>query len=66
MKKQTAVEWLFEQMLDSKEDNRYELLEEAKKMEQEQIVKAAIWDPFLGHSAKEIGKLYYEEKYGKG
>jgi hypothetical protein len=35
-KQQTAVEWLFEQMLDDKLDRRYEILAEAKEMEKEQ------------------------------
>ena len=39
--KQTAVEWLFEQMLDDKLDRRYEILAEAKKMENKQRIEAA-------------------------
>ena len=41
MKKQTAVEWLFEKIMDSNhDDDLYEILERAKEMEQQQIEDA--------------------------
>ena len=69
MKQQTAVEWLFEQMLDDKLDNRYELLQQAKQMEMEQIVDAANlpkdrrW--YNAEKYNNCGEQYYNETYSK-
>ena len=41
MKEQTAVEWLFEKIIDSNhDDDLYEILEQAKEMEKQQIEDA--------------------------
>ena len=66
--KQTAVEWLFEQMLDDKLDRRYEILAEAKAMEKEQIEEAWNDGNLLGRNGHVIleyttGKEYYKETY---
>lgn len=37
--------------------------EELLPMEQEQIEKAARWEPFLGDYAKEVGEQYYIDNY---
>lgn len=60
MKKQTAVEWLFEQMLDDKLDNRYELLQQAIAMEREQIIDA------YNNGDLRSADLYYNETYKGG
>ena len=41
--KQTAVEWFFEQLEFNESVSRYELLEQAKEMEKEQM-KQLMWD----------------------
>jgi hypothetical protein len=43
--KQTAVEWLFEKIIDSNhDDDLYEILEQAKEIEREQIEKLKDFD----------------------
>lgn len=68
MKKQSAVSFLREAMsihLTEEQKQSFEgLWQQALDMEHEQIVKAAIWEPFLGNYAKNVGKEYYEEIYG--
>jgi hypothetical protein len=67
--KQTAVEWLFEKIMDSNhDDDLYEILEQAKAMEKEQIVNAlndgwnmAKHSNFVNSQAEQ----YYNEIYGK-
>jgi len=75
MKKQTAVEWLVEQLECFGNKHKLqlswatvdELVEQAKEMEKEQIVKAVYdsmgtnFDPNMGRA-----ELYYNETYGKG
>lgn len=68
MAQQTAVEWLFEKMLDDKDDMRYELLEQAKKMEKEQIKDAWHDGNFLGRSGNLLADYmdcdgYYKSEY---
>jgi hypothetical protein len=68
MSKQTAVEWLFEQLWEEPKDKFtwYALLKQAKEMEKEQIINAfeigsdCIYDLNLPTSAKQ----YYNETYG--
>ena len=67
--KETAVEWLFQSLLEEPKDkmNWNAILEKAKAMEREQIVEA-----FNSGQAKEAsecfwtkGNFYFENKYGK-
>lgn len=74
MKKQTAVEWLVEQLECFGNKHKLqlswatvdELVEQAKEMEKEQIVKAVYdsmgtnFDPNMGRA-----ELYYNETYGE-
>jgi hypothetical protein len=75
MAQQTAVDWLEQEFLFSKEDNgKIEmgqqlfdiLITKAKQMEKEQIMKAVYdamgtnFDPNMGRAEQ-----YYNEKYGK-
>lgn len=48
--KQTAVDWLFQELLDRPKDKMvwYYILEKAKQMEQEQIEKA-FYDGYRSH-----------------
>ena len=67
--KQTAVEWLFEKIMDSNhDDDLYEILEQAKTMEKEQIVNALNdgWN-MAKHSnfVNSQVEQYYNEIYGK-
>jgi hypothetical protein len=74
MSKQTAVEWLFEQLWEEPQDKFtwYALLKQAKEMEKEQITKTARQCHFEGvrQSAKTseeyiaYGEQYYNETYG--
>jgi len=70
MKKQTAVEWLWEQMDDLIIYQRFiHLLEKAKAMEKEQIVDANIsgmeFIPVDPSMYKQDAEQYYNETYGK-
>jgi hypothetical protein len=69
--KDTAVEWLFQQLWETPKDKFtwYLILEEAKAMEKEQIIDA-FWngdnsDCTLEQNAKEFAEQYYNETYGK-
>ena len=70
MKKQTAVEWLFAQLLpfiefsDPKEREHFrKCLAEAKAMEKEQIIDA--WMEMHGIAFRERGEKYYKKTYQK-
>ena len=72
-KKETAVEWLFNQMFDPTypAGEQMEWLEEAKEMEQNQITLAHIdaaifteWDE--NTDARKNADQYYEQIYGGG
>ncbi len=72
-KKETAVEWLFNQMFDPTypAGEQMEWLEEAKEMEQNQITLAHIdaaifteWDE--NTDARKNADQYYNEIYGGG
>jgi len=65
MAQQTAVEWYYQQTVIEGKTNYAELEEQAKQMEKEQIVKAAIYDPFLGELPRKEGEYYYNETYGE-
>jgi hypothetical protein len=76
MKKQTAVEWLFEQLWNSDKDKFvwHSLLEQAKEMEKEQIEKAynqgwlqCIIEDLPERSRKrfETSEQYYQETFKK-
>jgi hypothetical protein len=34
-------------------------------MHKEEIIEAAIYEPFLGNYHREVGEEYYEEEFGK-
>jgi len=64
----TAVEWLVEQCPRIETIVAYNILEQAKKMEKEQIINAAMWMPEPFNSIEfipELAKQYYNENYGK-
>ena len=65
MNKQTAVEWLFEQLyLSQGYGNTIEMLEQAKEMEKEQIIDAYIEaSPRLQDITKESAEQYYNETF---
>jgi hypothetical protein len=56
--KQTAVEWLIDQ-LDIDLIDRYWIIEKAKEMEKKQIIEAAQWMT----PAYADAELYYEHNY---
>ena len=66
LKKQTAVEWLLEQVPRIETITASSVLEQAKEMEKQQIMQAVYdsmstnFDPNMGRA-----ELYYKEKYGK-
>jgi hypothetical protein len=61
MSKQTALQWLAEQMLHPNSFNPY--IEQALQMEREQIIDAYYYDPNCDE-IKDDGELYYKETYG--
>jgi hypothetical protein len=70
MKKQTAVEWLIEQIgwynLELLSDLRFEI-DKAKAMEKEQIVDAydaGLFDGSMDDVNNRMHKQYYNETYG--
>ena len=69
--KMTAVEWLESKMPTAFKEltiNK-ELIKQAKEMEKQQIIDAAIWMPKPFDKSMflpELGKQYYNETYGKG
>ena len=60
--KQTAVEWLAEQMLHPESFNPY--IEQAKQMEKEQIMKAYLAGESDGDHLINSAKLYFKKTYG--
>jgi hypothetical protein len=66
--KQTAVEWLFNKLWDTNHITQYttqgvdsfELLEQAKAMEKQQIIEACNYGDF-----EELGEQYYNKTYNK-
>ena len=71
--KQTAVEWLIEQLENSNVISKYafpEIIEQAKSMEKEQIVEAhlkgyleEIPNPSASHYYKDMAEQYYNETF---
>jgi hypothetical protein len=75
MKKQTAVQWLVEQIESGKIEIVYsnkihsikcipEILEQAKAMEKEQIIESAERLKWVDYSLVKSGEDYYNETYG--
>jgi len=70
MKKQTAVEWLFEQLWETSKDKFtwHSILEQAKEMEKEQIIDAFVecWKENMpdGYECKQSAEYYYNKTYG--
>jgi hypothetical protein len=63
MKKQTAVEWLIEQLFFSDQSQTFnQYIEQAKAMEKKQIIAAVNSQRQLGWDEK--GEEYYEQTYG--
>ena len=64
MKKQTAVEWLMQQ-LKNIDITHKEVFEQAKAMEKEQIMDAAMWMPksFNTEFIPELAEQYYNETF---
>jgi hypothetical protein len=62
--KQTAVEYLFEQLWETPKDkfNWYSILEQAKEMEKEQIIDAYDKGEF-NQGCNEDAEQYYNENY---
>ena len=63
----TAVEWLFEQLDVVDSSISYKYFNQAKEIEQQQIVEAAMWMPEPFSSMEfipELAKQYYNDKYG--
>ena len=66
MEKQTAVEWLFKELLNS-EPNILEwnkLLEQAKEMEKEQIINCYNQSWHFRDKPYETAEKYYNETFG--
>ena len=59
--KQTAVDWLFQQLWETPKDKFtwYSILEQAKEMEKQQIIEAII----KGHTESLFGRVCDSEKY---
>lgn len=64
---QTAIDWLLEQTMYMRSTKWPDIIEQAKEMEQQQII-----DAFNAGQAKEAnepfwtkGNYYYEQKYGQ-
>ena len=74
MKKQTAVEWFVNKLFDASgvpvtEKNNpklFELINQAKAMEKEQIIEAISkgWDYYEDGKVRWMGEQYYNETYG--
>ena len=69
MKKQTAVEWLLKQLLANGDirwrgTSIFDLSDQAKAMEKEQIKDAYYYDPNFDE-IKDDGEQYYQETYDK-
>jgi hypothetical protein len=66
MAQQTAVEYLLEKLYTQ---YRFEfsgtIVDQAKAMEKEQIIKAACYEPFLGDFPRKEGENYYNKIYTK-
>ncbi len=66
MKRETAIEWLFEQWPILESELPQYLIEQAKKIEQQQIINAhhdAYMDLGFEHSADDCAINYYRDTY---
>jgi len=67
--KQTAVEWLFEQLeISQGYESAIEILEQAKEIEKEQIMEAheeGFYSPPFRMSRRKEAEQYYNETYKK-
>jgi hypothetical protein len=69
--KQTAVDWMFDQLWETPKDKLawFKILMEAKEMEKEQIINARIDGDenytLVGNKRKEYAEQYYNETYEK-
>ena len=61
--KQTAVEWLVENLDIIWEEKIIDLVEQAKEMEKQQIIKAAAsaYEDMFGTDGTEYGEKYYDK-----
>jgi hypothetical protein len=59
--KQTAIEWLFEQVWITSGEDLPELLEQAKEMEKLQIIDA--YEEGMDYDFKDNGEQYYNETF---
>jgi len=63
---QTAVEWLYEELWKQTDFSLpNNLLEQANKMFEEQIIQAAQYEPFLGDLPRTEGEHYFEKTFKK-
>jgi hypothetical protein len=63
----TAVEWLVQQLEIFATEEEMNIIAQAKEIEQQQIVEAAMWMPKPFSSIgfiPELAKQYYNNKYG--
>jgi hypothetical protein len=65
MKKQTAVEWLVEQLPQIQQEGLIDVLEQAKQMEKQQIIKAyeTAMETDIYNEPLKIGNQYYNETF---
>lgn len=66
MAKYTALEWFYEQTVINHKTNYYELFEQAKKMEKDQIYDSfcsGAW--YENQNIDKSADLYYNETYGE-
>lgn len=66
MKKQTAIEWLFEQVanLDWRNlqgDKKLEIFDQAKAMEKEQIIDAYAIGKYINEDDRDLAEQYYRK-----
>jgi hypothetical protein len=65
MSKQTAVEWLIEQIYFKQVDVNRELLDQALEMEKQQIIDACNQIEVIGLDYELPGKKYYNQNFNK-
>ena len=70
--KQTAVEWLVEQLPLIQQEGLRDIIEQAKEMEKQQIIDAyanAVMkennSDYVGMHEQSSGEIYFDETYGK-
>jgi hypothetical protein len=62
-KKQTAVDWLVEQLPLIQQEGLRDIIEEAKEMEKQQIIDACNQIEVFGADHELPGEQYYKETY---